>query len=191
MAKPKKTPKKPAIANAGKVSVVPETVKIKKAPAKAATKPVVTKKPVATKAPIVKAAPATEGKKSVKGKDEKKKAFKTEPHRARPPLAPPEKRNYMLLNASHEDIGKFTGRSPRQAALKIANTGVIDIAIRETGKRRSRQTADGLVTEYKIHYFTGARIQRAKLDKDPDWMPAMINIPKVEKLGSEWVPVGT
>jgi len=186
MAKPKKTPKKPAIANAGKVSVVPETVKIKKTPA---TKPVVTKEPVATKAPIVKAASATKGKKSVKAKGGKKQAFKSEPHRAHPPDS--EKRNYMLLDTDHNDIGKYTGKSPRQAALKIANTGVVNIAIRETGKRRTRKTAEGNVVEYKIHYFTGSRIQRAKLDKDPDWMPAMINIPKVEKLGSEWIPIGT
>jgi hypothetical protein len=185
MAKPK-LDKKAALKNASKVTVAPETVtkKTKVAPKKAA--PVV--KPTAAKA---KATIPSQGKKPVakaKGEKGEKKAFKAEPHQAHPPSA---KRNFMLLNLQHEDIGKFTGKSPRQAALKVANSGVIDIALRETGQRRVRNTRDGKVTEYKIHYFTGSRIKRAKTEKDPDWMPEWVNIPHVEKIGSEWIPIDT
>jgi hypothetical protein len=192
MAKPKKIEKKPALKNAGKVSMVPETepIKTKVASKKTAPKktaPVV--KPTVEK--VVAPSKAIAGKKPVvkaKGEKGEKKAFKAEPHQALPAL---KKRNFMLLNAAHEDIGKFTGKSPRQAALKVANSGVVDITLRETGQRRVRSTIDGKVAEYKVHYYTGSRILRPKTEKDPDWMPAMVNIPHVEKIGSEWIPVAT
>lgn len=189
MAKPKKNDKKPALKNAGKVSIAPDTEKIvtKPAPKSKTTKKATVKPAPVAKPSSVKAAKPVE-KKVAKKEGGKKKHFKTEPHMAHPPS---EKRNFMLLDANHEDIGKFTGKSPRQAALKIANTGVVDITIRETGQRRTRNTPDGKVAEYKIHYYTGSRIQRPKTDKDPDWMPDMVNIPHVEKLGSEWIPVDT
>jgi hypothetical protein len=194
MAKPKPIDKKAAIKNAGKVTVAPETgtKKTKVAPQKAA--PVV--KPTAAKAKTRVVEPTVEkvtlpskGKKPVvkaKGGKGEKKAFKAEPHRAPPPT---EKKNYMLLNVDHEDIGRFTGKSPRQAALKVANSGVTDITLRETGQRRTRTTSAGKITEYKVHRFVGKRIKRAKNEKDPDWMPAMVNIPQVEKIGIEWIPV--
>ena len=193
MAKPKTLDKKAALKNASKVTVAPETAtkKTKTAPKKAA--PVV--KSTAGKAKefvptVEKVTLPSKGKKpAVKAKGGKgKKAFIAEPHRA-PPTA--QKRNFMLLNVDHEDIGKFTGKSPRQAALKVANSGVVDITLRETGQRRVRSTHEGKVTEYKIHHYTGSRVLRAKTEKDPDWMPAMINIPHVEKIGSEWIPIDT
>lgn len=191
MAKPKKIEKKPALKNAGKVSVAPETetIKTKVASKKATGKaPVVKSTAAIAKAPVPAKTTAKKPAAKAKGEKGEKKAFKAEPHQAHPPST---KRNFMLLNLQHEDIGKFTGKSPRQAALKVANSGVIDIALRETGQRRVRSTRDGKVTEYKIHYFTGSRIKRAKTEKDPDWMPEMVNIPHVEKLGSEWIPIDT
>jgi len=182
--------KTPALKNAGKVSMAPETeTKVTKAAKKAPKKTTPVVKPTVEKV-VIPSKTSTGKKPVVKAKGEKgeKKAFKAEPHRAHPPST---KRNFMLLNLQHEDIGKFTGKSPRQAALKVANSGVVDIALRETGQRRVRSTREGKVTEYKIHYFTGSRIKRAKTEKDPDWMPAMVNIPQVEKLGAEWIPIDT
>jgi hypothetical protein len=205
MANTKKESKKPAFKNAGKVSVAPdtETIKTKKASKKAAKLPKTTKNmaaPLPTMPNIGntegtgskgKAASAPKQAKMAKEKPagkSKKKVFKAEPHRA-PPTA--EKRNFMLLNADHEDIGKFTGKSPRQAALKIANTGVINITIRETGQRRSRNIKGEKVVEYKVHHYTGSRALKHKGENDPEWMPEMVNVPHVEKVGSEWIPIDT
>jgi len=98
------------------------------------------------------------------------------------------KRNFLLLDKKMNKLGKYTGNSPRQAALKIANAGVTDIMIREAGKRRSRTTrADGKITEILIHSYKGSRKQRPKTASDPAWLPDMVNIPHVKKLGTEWV----
>jgi hypothetical protein len=97
------------------------------------------------------------------------------------------KRNFCLLDNDNNDIARYVGKAPRQAALKIANTGVTDIRLRETGVYRSQNTPGGKIKEIKVHKFVGSRIQRAKIDSDPEWLPAMVNIPKVEKVGIEWV----
>ena len=41
-----------------------------------------------------------------------------------------EARNFALRDAKGNEEGVFTGRSPRQAALKAANRGVTDIRLR-------------------------------------------------------------
>jgi hypothetical protein len=98
-----------------------------------------------------------------------------------------KKRNFVLLNTDMEDIGRYTGKSPRQAALKVANSGVTDIRLRESGVRRRRKTREGVIVEVKIHKFTGKRVQRKKIETDPEWMPDKVNVPKVTKKGVEWV----
>jgi len=60
-----------------------------------------------------------------------------------------------LLEENGNEIGVFTGKSPRQAALKAANRGHTDIRLRERGTK-------------KVHMFTGERIQ---IDK-PKGAPA-------------------
>ena len=42
-------------------------------------------------------------------------------------------RNFALRDAQGSEIGVFTGRSPRQAALKAANRGYTEIKLRERG----------------------------------------------------------
>jgi len=93
-----------------------------------------------------------------------------------------DKRNYILLDKEMNEIGKYTGKAPRQAALKAANAGFIDILLRETGVRRTHKGK----TQVKVHMFRGSRKQRAKKPTDPAWMPEKVNIPEVEKLGVEW-----
>ncbi|MDD1758474.1 MAG: non-histone chromosomal MC1 family protein, partial [Methanotrichaceae archaeon] len=44
-----------------------------------------------------------------------------------------EKRNYALRDAKGKEIGVFSGKQPRQAALKAANRGYKDIRLRERG----------------------------------------------------------
>ena len=53
-------------------------------------------------------------------------------------------RNFALRDAKGNEIGIFSGKQPRQAALKAANRGVKDIRLRERGTK-------------KVHIFTGER----------------------------------
>ncbi len=64
-----------------------------------------------------------------------------------------EKRNFILLSWDANEIGKYTGRAPRQAALKAANRGVVDILLREAGKRKVIVRKKEKTTYVKIHYF--------------------------------------
>lgn len=71
-----------------------------------------------------------------------------------------------------EERGVFTGKSPRQAALKAANRGFTDIRLRERGTQ-------------KVHIFQGERFQLNKPANAPAWMPDKIWKPKVKKIGTE------
>ena len=81
-----------------------------------------------------------------------------------------EMRNFALRDKDGNEIGIFTGKAPRQAALKAANRGHTDIKLRERGTK-------------KVHVFTGARKQVKKPASAPEWMPAKIWKPKVKKVG--------
>ena len=83
-----------------------------------------------------------------------------------------EKRNFALRDAEGNEIGVFSGSSPRQAALKAANRGHTDIRLRERGTK-------------KVHIFVGERVQVDKPASAPAWMPAIIWKPKVKKVGVE------
>ena len=81
-------------------------------------------------------------------------------------------RNFALRDAKGNEIGIFSGKQPRQAALKAANRGVKDIRLRERGTK-------------KVHIFTGERKQVKKPANAPTWMPAKIWKPQVKKVGVE------
>jgi hypothetical protein len=83
-----------------------------------------------------------------------------------------EMRNFALRDKKGNEIGVFTGKSPRQAALKAANRGHKDIRLRERGTK-------------KVHLFTGERLQVSKPKGAPAWMPDKIWKPKVKKVGIE------
>ena len=83
-----------------------------------------------------------------------------------------EKRNFVLRDAKGNENGIFTGKLPRQAALKAANRGVKDIRLRERGTK-------------KVHIFTGERKQVKKPANAPAWMPAKIWKPNVKKVGTK------
>jgi hypothetical protein len=81
-------------------------------------------------------------------------------------------RNFALRDAKGNEIEIFSGKQPRQAALKAANMGVKDIRLRERGTKR-------------VHIFTGERKQVKKPANAPAWMPAKIWKPNVKKVGIE------
>ncbi len=83
-----------------------------------------------------------------------------------------ETRNFALRDKNGNEIGVFTGKQPRQAALKAANRGITDMRLRERGTK-------------KLHVFTGERVQVKKPKGAPAWMPEMIWKPKVKKMGVE------
>jgi hypothetical protein len=83
-----------------------------------------------------------------------------------------EMRNFALRDENGNEIGVFTGKAPRQAALKAANRGHTDIKLRERGTK-------------KLHVFTGERVQVDKPKSAPAWMPDKIWKPKVKKVGTE------
>ncbi len=83
-----------------------------------------------------------------------------------------EKRNFALRDREGNEIGVFSGKQPRQAALKAANRGITDIRLRERGTR-------------KVHVFQGERLQVAKPTNAPAWMPSSIWKPNVKKVGIE------
>ena len=87
-------------------------------------------------------------------------------------MAENEARNFALRDAKGNEEGVFTGKQPRQAALKAANRGVTDIRLRERGTK-------------KVHIFTGERVQVKKPKNAPAWMPAKIWKPKVNKVRTE------
>jgi hypothetical protein len=83
-----------------------------------------------------------------------------------------ESRNFALRDNKGNEIGVFTGKQPRQAALKAANRGITDIRLRERGTK-------------KVHIFRGERVQVTKPKGAPAWMPDKIWKPKVKKVGVE------
>jgi hypothetical protein len=78
--------------------------------------------------------------------------------------------NIALQDQNGNRIGIFTGKSPRQAALKAANQGHTDIKLREHGTK-------------KVHVFTGERVQAERPRGAPAWMPDRIRRSVVKKVG--------
>ncbi len=82
-----------------------------------------------------------------------------------------KKRNFALI-VNDEEIGMFTGKSPRQAALKVATKGYDEFALRETGTQ-------------KRHLYAGKRTQQKTSPDSPTWLGDVVWIPNVKKLGME------
>jgi len=88
------------------------------------------------------------------------------------------KKYYILKKGSRVSV--FTGRSPRQAALKAAARGITDIRLRERGRRNKDRT-------YTIHVFKGNVKTVDAPEKRPEWLPARIKKASVRKVGIEKV----
>ena len=91
-------------------------------------------------------------------------------------------KKYYKLRKGSKEIATFTGRQPRQAALKAATRGNTDIRLRERGRRNKDGT-------YTIHVFKGSR-QKVSVDAGSvSWLPSSVWKPVVKKVGVERVAV--
>ena len=83
-----------------------------------------------------------------------------------------ERRYFVLLRGGPRgrEHSVFTGRQPRQAALKAASRGHTDIYLRERGTK-------------KVHHFRGSRRRVAAPYDRPDWMASTVWKPNVRKVG--------
>ena len=83
-----------------------------------------------------------------------------------------EQRYFTLVEGgpSGRETAVFTGKQPRQAALKAASRGHGEIWLRERGTK-------------KFHHFKGSRSKVKAPDNKPDWMADYVWKPNVKKLG--------
>ena len=88
-------------------------------------------------------------------------------------------RKYYILKEGRK-VSIFTGRSPRQAALKAATRGVTNIRLRERGRRNRDRT-------YSIHVFRGSVKTVSAPANRPSWLPERVKKPVVKKVGVERV----
>ncbi|WP_254536774.1 non-histone chromosomal MC1 family protein [Halomarina litorea] len=92
------------------------------------------------------------------------------------------KRNFALREASGTESSVFSGRTPRQAALKAARR--LDPADSEDAAQRTELRLREKGTK-KVHHYEGwAWVEEAPDDK-PDWMPGRITKANVSKQGIE------
>lgn len=87
-------------------------------------------------------------------------------------------KKYYILRQGRK-VSIFTGRQPRQAALKAATRGFTEIKLRERGRRNKDGT-------YTIHIFKGSR-QRVSVpaSSSVSWLPTQVWKPRVQKVGIE------
>ena len=78
------------------------------------------------------------------------------------------KRYFVLLNGDKDTEHVFTGSQPRRAALKAATRGHANIRLRERGTK-------------KIHVYKGGRKKVNAPEGSPEWLPATVWKPVVEK----------
>ncbi len=93
-----------------------------------------------------------------------------------------DKRNFALREAGGQETSVFSGRTPRQAALKAARrlepasseqqAERTDIELREKGTK-------------KVHIYEGWAWEEDAPDDKPDWMPDRITEANVSKQGIE------
>lgn len=83
-------------------------------------------------------------------------------------------RNFVLRDESGNEHGVFTGKQPRQAALKAANRSEGTKTKPETIRLRERGTK-------KVHIFKAWKQVVKAPEKKPTWMPDKINKPFVKK----------
>ncbi len=79
-----------------------------------------------------------------------------------------EKR-YFSLRKGGKEVAVFSGKQPRQAALKAATRGETDIQLREHGTK-------------KVHVFKGSRKKAKAPANKPSWLPSDVWEPVVKKI---------
>jgi len=83
-------------------------------------------------------------------------------------------RNFVLRDKDGNEHGVFTGKQPRQAALKAANKGNGTKTKPENIHLRERGTK-------KVHVFIAWKQVVKAPENRPSWMPEKINKPFVKK----------
>lgn len=86
-----------------------------------------------------------------------------------------ETRNFVLRDKKGNEHGVFTGKQPRQAALKAANRGKGTKKDPEVIILRERGTK-------KLHTYNGWREEVPAPKNKPSWMPDTIKKPNVKKI---------
>jgi len=86
-----------------------------------------------------------------------------------------ETRNFVLRDKKGNEHGVFTGKQPRQAALKAANRGKGTKKKPEIIILRERGTK-------KLHIYKGWREEVSAPKNKPSWMPDKIKKPNVKKI---------
>jgi hypothetical protein len=92
------------------------------------------------------------------------------------------KRNFALRDDSGNESSVFSGRTPRQAALKAARR--LDPARSESAADRTELRLREKGTK-KVHIYDGWAWEEEAPDDKPDWMPGEITEANVSKKGIE------
>ncbi|MFH1722320.1 MAG: non-histone chromosomal MC1 family protein [Candidatus Altiarchaeota archaeon] len=83
-----------------------------------------------------------------------------------------DKKYFVLMESGKDTEHIFSGKQPRQAALKAARRGFKSIKLRERGTK-------------KVHVFTGSVKEVSAPANKPSWLPDKIKEPQVKKVGIE------
>ncbi|PSQ17596.1 chromosomal protein MC1 [Halobacteriales archaeon QS_8_69_73] len=92
------------------------------------------------------------------------------------------KRNFALRDRGGNETSVFSGRTPRQAALKAARR--LEPASAEQHADRTELQLREKGTK-KVHIYEGWAWEEAAPDDSPDWMPEEITEANVSKEGIE------
>ncbi|WP_255198252.1 non-histone chromosomal MC1 family protein [Halorarius litoreus] len=92
------------------------------------------------------------------------------------------KRNFALRDATGNETSVFSGRTPRQAALKAARR--LEPARSEDAAEQTELRLREKGTK-KVHIYDGWAWQEEAPDDKPDWMPSNITEANVSKKGIE------
>lgn len=93
-----------------------------------------------------------------------------------------DKRNFALRESSGEESSVFSGRTPRQAALKAARRLTPASSEGAADRTELRLREKGTT---KIHIYEGWAWEENAPDDKPDWMPDDITEANVSKQGIE------
>jgi hypothetical protein len=93
-----------------------------------------------------------------------------------------ETRNFALRESSGEETGVFSGRTPRQAALKAARR--LEPATSEQQAEQEEIVLREKGTK-KLHIYEGWAWEEDAPDDKPDWMPERITQANVSKQGTD------
>lgn len=92
------------------------------------------------------------------------------------------KRNFALRDQTGNETSVFSGRTPRQAALKAARR--LDPADTEQHAEHKELRLREKGTK-KVHIYEGWSWEEEAPDDSPDWMPEVISEANVSKEGIE------